>query len=134
MEARSIYDEGFREAERHKWIESQKYGRDMGQSALRDWYDRFWPSYCRSKVLEHLRGQSCWQEFSVDDFGTIELLLIDRDLLLDRILDRACCGMENLDIILWAREWGLPMDRVLRILEQLDLNRARLDPSLPHFS
>jgi hypothetical protein len=56
-------------------------------------------------------------------------LIRERDLLLELILDRARCGLENLDIILWAREWGMPMERVIAILEQLDLNRARLDPN-----
>lgn len=127
----SLYEEGLREAERHKWIESQKLGHDMGESALRDWYRRYWFRYCRSKRLEHLTGSRSWQEFGTEDFGLIGTLLREGDLLLDMILDRAYYGMENLDIIRWAFDWGLPMDRVISILEQLDLNRARLEPSGP---
>jgi hypothetical protein len=70
-------------------------------------------------------------EFDAEDFGLIEILARQRDLLLDMILDRAHCGMENLDLICWAQDWGLPMERVLSILEQLNLNRARLDPQGP---
>jgi hypothetical protein len=39
--------------------------------------------------------------------------------------------MENLGILVWAQEWGLPLDRVIYILEQLNLNRAQLWPSEP---
>ena len=52
------------------------------------------------------------------------------DLLADRILDRIDAGHENLCIINWAIGWGLPTDRVVRILEQIDVNRARLDPAV----
>jgi len=126
-----LYEESLLEAERHKWIESQKRGMDMGESALREWYQRYWFRYCRSKCLEHLEGSRNWMEFDAEDFGLIEILARQRDLLLDMILDRAHCGMENLDLICWAQDWGLPMERVLSILEQLNLNRARLDPQGP---
>jgi len=126
----SLYEEGFREAERHKWIESQKRGMDVGPAALDEWYRRHWPHYCRHKRLEHLVGSRSWREFDNRDFGLIERLLAVDDLLLDRILDRVQIGMENLDLILWAMDWGLPMDRVVQILTQLNLNCARLEPRL----
>ena len=47
-------------------------------------------------------------------------------LLLDLILDRLKNGKENLDIIVWALDWGIPCDRVLNILEALDINSRRL--------
>lgn len=47
-------------------------------------------------------------------------------MLLDRILDRLKSGQENLDVILWAIEWSVPMDKVIRILEALDINSRRL--------
>jgi len=78
--------------------------------------------------LEHLTGQQHWQEFSDDDFGLIPRLLVEEDLLLDRILDRVLSGQENLEIIQWAHTWGIPVDAVLSVLHQLDINRARLEP------
>jgi hypothetical protein len=39
--------------------------------------------------------------------------------------------MENLSLIVWAQDWGLPMARVIYILEQLNLNRAQLQPVDP---
>ena len=124
----SLYAEATREAERHKWIESQKQGRDLGPSAIRDWYRRHWNHFCRHRRMEHLQGQRRWSEFGDDDFGHLYELILAGDLLVDRILDRVYAGWENLCIIIWAQDWGLPMWRVLDILAQLDVNRARLDP------
>ncbi len=124
----SLYDEACREAERHKWIESQKLGRDLGNVALQEWYRLHWPQYCRLKRVEHLQGCQRWREFGDDNFGDLYSLIVAGDLLVDRILDRVCHGEENLGIINWAIDWGLPIQRVLGILSQLDVNRARLEP------
>jgi hypothetical protein len=127
VQALSLYEEGLREALRHKWIESQKCGKDLGDSALTDWFARYWPLFCRLRCLEHLAGARSWSEFAPEDFGLIGKLIREEDLLLELILDRAAAGMENLALIEWAHDWGLPMPRVLGILEQLNLNRAQLD-------
>jgi hypothetical protein len=124
----SLYEEAFKEAERHKWIESQKHGRDLGETALREWYRKHWYMYCRRKRLEHLQGSQCWREFGDDHFGQLYSLIVAGDLLVDRILDRFYAGYENLDIIIWAYDWGLQVEKVLNILIQLDMNRARIDP------
>ena len=50
------------------------------------------------------------------------------DLLFDLILDRVSHGWENLDIIVWAQDWGLPRDQVFSILLELNINCARLEP------
>lgn len=131
MTCLSVHQEGLREAERHKWIESEKRGRDVGTEALGQWYERFWPHYCRGKCLEHLTGRQHWREFDEDDFGLIPRLLVENDLLLDRILDRVVCGYENLDVIQWAFCYGIPLDPVLSVLHQLNINRARLEPVPP---
>lgn len=121
----SLYEEAFREAERHKWIESQKQGRDLGDRAIREWYRVYWCQYCRCKRIEHQRGSRSWREFSDENFEHLYSLIIAGDLLVDRILDRVYAGQENLEIINWAIDWGMPIDRVLEILSQLDVNRAR---------
>lgn len=125
----SLYDEALKEAERHKWIESQKHGRDLGDSALDDWFRHHWHGFCRHRRLEHVQGCQLWQEFEEEEFGQLYTLIVAGDLLLDRILDRIQCGCENLDLINWALDWGLPMERVLCLLTQLNINRARLEPS-----
>jgi hypothetical protein len=125
----SLYDEAQLEAERHKWIESQKSGQDLGMAAISEWYRIYWIGYCRDRQLDHLRGRQLFREFGVDRFAQLESVAIQRDLLVDRILDRVSAGYENLELINWALDWGLPIDRVYRILVQLDVNRARLEPA-----
>ncbi|MSR57160.1 MAG: hypothetical protein EXS05_05765 [Planctomycetaceae bacterium] len=131
MQALSVHEEGLREAKIHKWIESQKRGRDLGVWALDDWYTHYWPIFCRLKCLEHLAGIRSWSEFSPEKFGLIGKLIRDEDQLLEMILDRAYSGRENLDLVNWALDWGLPMKRVGYILEQLNLNQAQLEPGAP---
>jgi len=128
MSAHSLYSEASQEAARHRWIESQKHGRDLGESAVREWYDRHWVEYCWYRHLEHLEGHRQWQEFGLDDFGLIGQLIEKEDLLVDRILDRVYAGLENLEIIQWALLFGIPTEPVIEILEQLHINRRRLDP------
>ncbi|MFK7779191.1 MAG: hypothetical protein QM501_13880 [Gimesia sp.] len=127
----SIYEEAPLEADRHKWIESQKNGSDLGKLAISDWYRNHWYYFCIGKRIEHLLGNRCWQEFSESHFGFLNSLRFKDDLLADRILDRIfLMRMENLDIIIWARESNLELDRVIEILELIDINSARLEPVL----
>ena len=72
----SLYAEAVKEAERHKWIESQKHGRDLGQAAIRDWYRNYWNRFCRWRRMEHLQGTRRWREFgegrsAIDDGGSL---------------------------------------------------------------
>ena len=126
MQKTSVFAEGEQEALRHKWIESEKAGRDLGQEAIRAWVRQHWWGYLRARWIEHIQGTRFWIELDRDDFGLLQKEFRDDPILLDRILDRVKSGMENLDIILWAQEWNLPMDRVIHILERLDINSRRL--------
>ena len=126
--APSLYAEAFRHAEQHKWIESEKRGYDLGEGAIREWYGVHWARFCRECRLEHISGRRYWDEFGPETFGCLYELIVAGDLLADRLLDRVDEGWENLTILLWAREWGLPMTRVVPMLEQIDVNRARMDP------
>ncbi|QDT37093.1 hypothetical protein [Stratiformator vulcanicus] len=123
----SLFDTARREAETHKWIESQKHGCDLGDHAIREWYRTYWLLYCRHRRLEHIRGETRWMEFETETFGVRYTLIMTHGLLADRILDRLDLGYENLDVIAWSQEWDLPMLRVLDILEAIDVNRARID-------
>lgn len=125
---RSLYSAALEEALRHKWIESQKHGCDLGEAALKDWFRKHWLPFCRGKRLEHVEGMQQWSEFAEHEFGQVFQLIMDDDILCDRILDRMEHGYDNLEIINWALGWGLPMGRVLSYLELIDINRARLEP------
>jgi hypothetical protein len=126
MEKCSVYLESEQEALRYKWIESEKAGHDLGETALRRWVQKHWSGYLRARWLEHLQGKRFWVELDRGDFGLLARRFCDNPILLDRILDRLKAGQENLHIILWAQEWKLPMDAVLEILEALDINSRRL--------
>ncbi|GIW81079.1 MAG: hypothetical protein KatS3mg105_2886 [Gemmatales bacterium] len=126
MEKASVYVESEKEALRFKWLESEKAGCDLGEVAIRRWVKEHWGGYLRARWIEHLQGKCFWVELDRGDFGILKSQFSEDALLLDRILDRIKAGKENLDIILWAHEFNLPMDRVLHILEMLDINSRRL--------
>jgi hypothetical protein len=122
----SVYIDCEREAERFKWIESEKAGCDLGEQAIRRWVKEHWWGYLRARWLEHLEGKQFWEELDRGDFGLLQRRFHENTLLLDRILDRLKAGQENLDIILWGLHWGLNLTDVRDILQALDINSRRL--------
>jgi hypothetical protein len=126
VERHSVYADCEREAQRYKWIESEKAGCDLGEDAIRRWVKEHWWGYLRARWLEHLQGRRFWVELDRGDFGLLLREFRDSDLLLDRILDRLKAGQENLHIILWAHQWNIPVGPVLNVLRALDINSRRL--------
>jgi len=122
----SVYVEGEMEALRHKWIESERAQRDLGESAIRQWVKDHWCGYLRARWVEHIQGTRFWMELDRGDFGLLQREFRDHSVLLDRILDRLKAGQENLDVIQWALDWSIPLDNVIKILEALDINSRRL--------
>ena len=122
----SVYKDCTKEAQRFKWIESEKAGHDLGEAALSRWVQQHWWGYLRARWVEHLQGIRFWVELDRGDYGLIQRRFLDQTVLLDRILDRLKSGQENLDIILWALDWGVPLKDVRQILEVLDINSRRL--------
>src|SRR3989442_8645129 len=112
----SVYTECEKEIQRFKWIESEKAGRDLGETAVRRWVKEHWWGYLRARWLEHLQGKRFWMELDRGDFGLLQRTFHENDLLLDRILDRLKAGQENLDIILWGLDWGLNLADIREIL------------------
>jgi hypothetical protein len=123
----SVQDEGHREAMAYRWIESEKAGRDLGEGCIKNWIHQHWNGFLRARWIEHLQGRTYWMELDRNDFGILlsEFQERDRDLL-DRILERMKEGKENLDVIQWAQDFGIPVERVIMILERLDVNSRRL--------
>ncbi len=114
------------EAEKHKWIESQKAGRDLGEAALRDWSRRYWWRWCRDRWIEHLNGDRFWTELDQQDFGLLKRNFHPNTALIDAIIARIKKGGENLDIIKWAQDSGQSLHEVMEILKLLDINSRRL--------
>lgn len=122
----SVHDRGAVEAQRHKWIESEKAGRDLGEWAIRCWIREHWNGFLRERWLEHLEGRTFWIELDHNDFGLLQRAFQD-SLLIDEILRQLKAGRENLDILNWALDTRQSMDEVLEILEALDINSRRIE-------
>jgi hypothetical protein len=122
----SVHDRGAVEAQRHKWIESEKAGRDLGEWAIRGWVRQHWNGFLREKWLEHLEGRAFWIELDHDDFGLLQREFRD-SALIGEILGRLKAGQENLDVLNWAIDHNLRMQEVLQILETLDINSRRIE-------
>ena len=127
---KSIFEEATSEAYRHKWIESEKAGYDIGDGAIEDWYRRFWHSFVRERWIQHIRGEVFWRELDNDDFGILNNEFADCGEQVDAITGMLEKGGENLDIVQWAVETGQDMKVVLHILGRLDLNAHRLASKL----
>jgi len=117
---------GVEEAERHKWIESEKAGRDLGEAAIQSWVRKHWNGFLRDRWLEHLQGRAFWIELDHDDFGLLQQAFRDSDVI-DDILEILKAGKENLDVLVWAIDQHIPMEEVLEILEALDINSRRIE-------
>jgi hypothetical protein len=111
---------------RFKWIESEKAGYDIGETAVGRWVKDHWNGYLRAKWLEHLQGKCFWIELDRGDFGLLQREFKDQQVLLDEILERLKAGQENLDIVCWAIATHRPCEIVLKILHALDINSRRL--------
>jgi hypothetical protein len=122
----SLHRCGEEEAQRFKWIESEKAGRDLGEIAIRHWIGEHWHGFLRHRWLEHLQGKTFWIELDQGDFGLLRSAFKSSPLI-DPILEHFKHGRENLDIILWALRNRLPMSDVLEILEALDVNSRRIE-------
>lgn len=124
----SIFEAAFEEALRHRWIESQKRGHDLGDHAIRDWYNTYWWTFLRYRHIEHVLGESCWNEFPDCSYAAIRPLLDGDDEIAATIIDLYREGFENLDIIHWAHRAGHAFDAVFECLVLINMNDARLDP------
>jgi hypothetical protein len=122
----SIHDESRKEEDQFKWIESEKVGYDLGEKAIRDWMRVHWNGYLRARWLEHLQGVRFWIELDRGDFGLLLSQFQDHSELLAPIVERLKHGWENLPILIWAIDNGLPTSTVRTILEALDMNSIRL--------
>lgn len=117
---------GEAEALRHRWIESEKAGYDLGEEPIRAWVNLHWRGFLRERWMEHLQGRAYWLELDHADYGLLPAML-DQTPLLDEIMRRVKYGEENLDILLWAIDTVLPIDDVINILETLDINGRRIE-------
>lgn len=122
----SVHRIGEQEAQKYKWIESEKAGRDLGESVIRYWVREHWNGFLRARWLEHLEGSNFWIELDQDDFGLLQKEFQDSGLIND-ILFMLKHGQENLNVLNWAIDNNLAMEKVFQILELLDINSRRIE-------
>lgn len=127
-EVESVFEAAFLEARRHRWIESQNAGRDLGEQVLWDWYRRFWWTFLRYRHVEHLLGERAWLEFTSNSFAVLKESLRWQSPLAQEIIDLYRTGWENLNIIDHALDRAYPMDEVCDCLTAINMNDARLNP------
>jgi hypothetical protein len=116
------------EVKLHKWIESEKAGRDLGEKAIHDWLVHHWDRFLRQRWVEHLQGQVFWHELDHSDFGLFQRCFCGNPLA-DKIIGLYKAGGkngENLGIVQRARREDWPIEEVFKILETLDINSRRL--------
>ncbi|MDR2391934.1 MAG: response regulator [Planctomycetota bacterium] len=128
--AKNLFEEAAREAYRHKWIESEKAGYDMGDKAIEDWHRRFWHAFVRERWIQHIQGETFWHELDNGDFGVVTREFGDSPELAGAIVGKLKEGGENLDIIQWCIASGYDLGKALSILGRLDLNVHRLASQL----
>ena len=121
----SVYDHAWQEAYRHKWIESEKQGRDLGQMAIHDWSRKHLKRFFRWCHWLHLTGRQRFLEFPSDSFGTVN---DPQDDLESEIVRQFWNGQENLEIYCNAHGCGWPLERVFDLLLSFDINGARPRP------
>jgi hypothetical protein len=127
-----VYEEATRAIQEHKWIESEKAGRDLGVDAERDWVESYWHRFYRSRLIRHVRGDAYFVEFGAECFGVYDKGFCELRSLLDAVLERIQTGAENLDLLRWGIQERLPQDELLKLLVAVDINGHRLDPPLSH--
>lgn len=125
----SVHEKCVEEAQKHKWIESEKAGRDLGDFAIKSWVRRHWNGFLRQKWIEHLEGKTFWIELDHDDFGLLNRGFSESPLL-PVIVQKIKAGEENLNIIVWAIDCRHPMRDVMHILYTLDMNSRRIECQL----
>ncbi|TVR42693.1 MAG: hypothetical protein EA402_11180 [Planctomycetota bacterium] len=124
----SLTGHALQELERHKWIESQKHGHDVGAFAYQHWLDHCWKGWTRAKLLEHLYGWRCWGAFDEDDFGLFAQSTVDHHVsseVLEQVAEILANGGENLDVINWAVEVNADIAAIMWLLDRIDINAKR---------
>lgn len=123
-----IYQEAAKAIQEHKWLQSEKAGRDLGVEAAKDWTRRYWLRFYRQRFVQHLRGETFFEEFGAECYRLVAGRLAASREVLDTILDKVQQGAENLELICWAQRQCLPREQVLEILRALNINSRRLPP------
>jgi hypothetical protein len=114
--------------DRHKWIESEKHDRDLGDSAVDEWVRLHWRGWARARLMEHLYGWRCWGGYGEADFGLLIRATVDVHVhrrILEHVSAILANGGENLDVIAWALAANEDLTPILWLLDRIDINAKR---------
>lgn len=125
-EARSIHEYCQIDEAIHRWLECEKAQCDLGIIVVEQWVEKYWNKFLRARWIEHLEGKYFWIELDRGDFGLLQSDIRNCHELFDPIVERLRAGDENLNILLWILESGLPTEPAKQILELLDVNGTRI--------
>jgi hypothetical protein len=125
-----VYEEADKAIQDHKWLTSERAGRDLGVEATRDWIEHHWSIFYRSRLVQHLRGEAFFDEFDTDCFGILSGRFDEVAGLLNLVLERIKEGAENLDLLRWGCQEHVPYNQLLEVLIAADINGHRLRPPL----
>ncbi|MEI7687982.1 MAG: hypothetical protein WCL32_23490 [Planctomycetota bacterium] len=122
----NLHEECRREVQSFHWIESEKAGMDLGQDAIRRWVREHWSGFLRAKIMEHLLGQRFWIELDRGDFGMLNAAFPEDRAVVEWVVEQLNANQDNLGIITAAMDVGRPVEKIVQILEALDINSRRL--------
>jgi hypothetical protein len=125
VQTKSLFQCAVTAAQEHKYFESQRAGHDVGARAINEWQQRHWTVWLRHRWVEHLMGETCWEEFERERFGRLRALFSASPDLLAEVIDQVRQGAENVDVLRWAALERRDIDTVVRILCELRLNEIR---------
>jgi len=125
-----VYEEADKAIQEHKWIESEKVGRDLGVEAAQYWIDNYWRTFYRSRLVQHLLGETFFDEFDGECFGSLSEVIGEVTEILDVVLQQIKEGAENLDLLRWGHQERVPINMLLQVLLAANINRHRLLPPL----
>lgn len=123
-------DDAREEAERFRWLESEKAGYDLGEAAIHRWVALHWGAFVRGRALEHLAGVRFWLAMPRADFGALGREFADVPELVREVMARLAAGADNLTVLQWATDAHVPVNRVCDLLQRVDVNglTARFPP------
>jgi hypothetical protein len=85
-----------------------------------------WRRWVCARLMEHLRGERCWEQLDLDDFGLLRRRWHANFELVEDVLTRIAGGAEALEVLVWAVDAGQRYDDVAAILRTLDFNARRV--------
>lgn len=123
-----LFDCGLVEACKHKLIESQRFGEDLGMLSVKDWCSRHWRTFQRFRRIEHVFGEKYYRQFPAVEFGVWKDREREEGSVFDLVLGAFECCMENLQFVEWARSQKLSEKDAYPLFILLDPNCVRWDP------